>query len=56
MNEVSRYLAKIGSKGGKRTAASMTQEQRSERARKAALARFSKTKAKGKKAGKRGIQ
>ena len=55
MDDVSKYLAKIGSKGGKRAAASMTKEQRSERARNAALARFQKkAKAKGTKAEKGG--
>ena len=40
--ELSRYLAKIGSKGGKKTAAGMTKEQRVERARKAARAKAAK--------------
>lgn len=39
---ISDYMAKIGSKGGKKAAASMTPEQRKERARKAALKRFAK--------------
>jgi hypothetical protein len=59
-DELKRYLAKIGSKGGKKAAANMTPEerterarsatagltprQRSERARKAVQARWSKTK------------
>ena len=42
MNEVSRYLAKIGSAGGKKAARSMTKEQRIERARKAGKAKAAK--------------
>jgi hypothetical protein len=42
MTEIKKYLAKIGSKGGKRAAANMTKEQRTERARKAAKARAAK--------------
>ncbi len=41
-SEVSKYLAKIGSKGGKTAAARMTKKERSERARKAAEKRFEK--------------
>ena len=37
--EVSKYLAKIGSTGGKKAAQGMTKEQRSARAKKAAAAR-----------------
>jgi hypothetical protein len=40
--ELSAYLAKIGSKGGKKAALRMTKEQRIERARKAAKARVAK--------------
>jgi len=39
-DDVSKYLAKIGSKGGKAAALKMTKEQRSERARKAVEARL----------------
>ena len=35
--ELSKYLAKIGSKGGKKAAAGMTKEQRVARARKASM-------------------
>lgn len=41
---VSRYLANLGSRGGKSAAQKMTAEERSERARKAARARFPKPK------------
>jgi hypothetical protein len=40
--ELSKYLAKIGSQGGKKAAAKMTKEQRVARARKAALAKAAK--------------
>jgi len=46
-DELSKYMARMGSKGGKKAAAGMTKEQRSERAKKAAVARH------GKKGGKR---
>lgn len=42
MTELSKYFAKIGSKGGKKAAAGMTKEQRIERARKAAKAKAQK--------------
>jgi hypothetical protein len=40
--ELSTYLAKIGSKGGKKAAEGMTKKQRIDRARKAAKARAAK--------------
>jgi hypothetical protein len=40
--ELSKYLAKIGSKGGKKAAAGMTKQQRVDRARKAAQAKAAK--------------
>ena len=40
--EISEYLAKIGSKGGKKAAEGMTKAARVERARKAAKARYEK--------------
>jgi hypothetical protein len=43
--ELSSYLAKIGSKGGKKTAQRMTKQQRIERARKAAKAKAAKASA-----------
>jgi hypothetical protein len=46
--ELSRYLAKLGAKGGKATGQRMTKQQRVERARKAGKARWAKAK-KGKK-------
>jgi hypothetical protein len=41
-SELAKYMAKIGSKGGKTAAQRMTPEQRKERARKAALAKLQK--------------
>ena len=41
-SELSKYMARIGSKGGKMAAQRMTQQQRTERARKAALAKAGK--------------
>jgi hypothetical protein len=41
-NELSEYLRKLGSKGGKATAKKLTPEQRKESARKAAQARWAK--------------
>jgi hypothetical protein len=46
--ELSRYLAKLGSKGGKTSAQRLTKEQRIERARKAGQASQAKAKRKGK--------
>ena len=46
--ELSRYLAKLGSKGGKTAAQRLTKEQRIERARKAGKASQAKAKRKGK--------
>jgi hypothetical protein len=40
--ELSKYFAEIGSRGGKKTAARMTKQQRVERARAAALAKAAK--------------
>ncbi len=45
--EFSRYLAKLGAKGGKASAAKLTPEQRIERARKAVQARERKRKGRG---------
>lgn len=42
--ELSRYLAKLGAKGGKASAEKLTPEQRTERARKAVEARERKRK------------
>lgn len=41
-DDVSKYLASIGSRGGKTTAKNMTRQQRVERAKKAAAARHEK--------------
>jgi hypothetical protein len=46
--ELSRYLAKLGAKGGRRAALRLTKEQRIERARKAGKASQAKAKRKGK--------
>jgi len=46
-SELSKYLAKIGSKGGKIAAANMSKKERSERARKAAQTRFAKKESDG---------
>ncbi|MCU1302424.1 MAG: hypothetical protein JWQ87_2708 [Candidatus Sulfotelmatobacter sp.] len=46
-DEISRYFAKVGSKGGKAAAKSLTQKQRTERARKAGKARQAMAKKKG---------
>jgi hypothetical protein len=46
--ELSRYLAKLGAKGGKTAAQRLTKEQRIERARKAGKASQAKAKRKGK--------
>jgi len=46
--ELSRYLAKLGAKGGKTAAQRLTKEQRIERARKAGKASQAKSKRKGK--------
>ena len=46
--ELSRYLAKLGAKGGKAAAQRLTQEQRIERARKAGKASQAKAREKGK--------
>jgi len=45
--ELSHYLAKLGSKGGKTAAQRLTKEQRIERARKAGKASQAKAKRKG---------
>jgi hypothetical protein len=42
--EISRYLAKLGSKGGKASAAALTKKERVERARRGGLARQEKAK------------
>ncbi len=42
--ELRKYLAKLGSKGGKAAASRLTSEQRTERARKAGQARQAKAK------------
>lgn len=42
--EVKAYLAQLGSKGGKAAAANLTSKQRTERARKAARARWDQAK------------
>jgi hypothetical protein len=47
-SDISRYFAKVGSKGGKISSAAMTKKQRIERARKAGLARAAKAAAKKK--------
>ena len=47
-SEISKYLAKLGRKGGKATAKRLTSEQRSQAAQKAAVARWAKWKAKRK--------
>lgn len=46
--ELSRYLAKLGAKGGKTTAQRLSKEQRIERARKAGKASQANAKRKGK--------
>lgn len=43
-DEISRYLAKVGSKGGKASAKRLTKQQRIERARTAGKARAAKAK------------
>lgn len=43
--EIREYFAKFGRKGGKATASKMTPEERSEKMRRAAKARWSKKKA-----------
>jgi hypothetical protein len=43
-NEISRYFAKVGSKGGKASAKRLTKQQRIERARAAGKARGAKAK------------
>jgi hypothetical protein len=45
--ELSRYLAKLGAKGGKAAAKLLTKQQRVERARKAGQARAAKAKKEG---------
>ncbi len=47
--EISKYLAKLGSKGGKKSAAALTKQQRIERARKAGKARQASAKKGGRK-------
>jgi hypothetical protein len=47
--ELSRYLAKLGSKGGKASAKRLTKQQRIERARAAGKARQAKARKRGKK-------
>jgi len=47
-NDISRYFAKVGSKGGTASAKSLTQKQRTERARKAGKARQASAKKKSK--------
>ncbi len=54
MTEMLEFFRRMGSQGGKLSAANMTPEERSERARKAAAAREAKRKAKAKKAAKQG--
>jgi hypothetical protein len=44
-DEIKRYLKKIGRRGGKKAARNMTAAQRTQRARKAARARYSKKEA-----------
>ncbi len=46
--ELSRYLAKLGAKGGKATAQRLSKEQRIERARRAGKASQAKAKKRGK--------
>jgi len=46
--ELSRYLAKLGAKGGRAAAQSLTKEQRIERARRAGKASQAKAKKRGK--------
>jgi hypothetical protein len=48
-DDISRYFAKVGSKGGKQTAKRLTKAQRVARARKAGLARAAKAKKGGRK-------